>query len=81
MPLPAAFALRKKPGRSEYLRATTGHDERLGLCAHRIARQSSGILTSMIAAQGLIELGETVERVEPGDPVTFLGFAELGIPI
>jgi molybdopterin molybdotransferase len=81
VPLAAMFAMRKKPGRSEYLRATAGRHDRLGPCAHRITREGSGILTSMVAAQGLVELDETVERVEPGDPVTFLSFAELGIPI
>ncbi len=81
VPLAAKFAVRKKPGRSEYLRATAGHDDRLGPCAYRITREGSGILTSMVAAHGLIELDESVERVEAGDPVSFLSFAELGIPI
>lgn len=79
-PLPAAFGMRKKAGRSEYLRAKVGRDPQRRPLAQRIEREGSGILTSMVEAQGLVELDEAVELVEPGDPVTFLAFAELGIP-
>jgi len=34
----------------------------------------------MVEAAGLVELDEQVEQVEPGQPVPFLSFAELGIP-
>jgi molybdopterin molybdotransferase len=79
MPVPAAFAADKRAGRSEYLR---GHlaDGGGGLAAHRIAREGSGILTSMVEADGLIELGPDVTTVRPGEPVPFMSFAELGIP-
>ncbi|MEK0083872.1 gephyrin-like molybdotransferase Glp [Benzoatithermus flavus] len=76
--VPAAFAFRKKPGRSEYLRATLVATE-AGLAARHVPREGSGILTSMVEAHGLVELGPEVERVEPGEPVSFLSFAELGI--
>ena len=46
----------------------------------RIEREGSGILTSMVEAQGLVELDDAVERVDPGDTVRFLSFPELGIP-
>lgn len=78
--VPAGFALRKKPGRSEYLRATLRDDAERGLVAHRIEREGSGILTSMVEAQGLVELPPEVERVAEGQPVRFLSFPELGIP-
>lgn len=80
LPVPAAFALEKKPGRSEYLRATLVRDDTGRLAGRRILREGSGILTSMVEAEGLIEIGDAVERVAPGDPVPFLSFAELGIP-
>jgi molybdopterin molybdotransferase len=79
-PVAAAFALKKRPGRSEYLRATLTPDEAGLPRARRIEREGSGILTSMVEAEGLIELDDTVERVVPGDTVRFLSFAELGIP-
>ena len=78
--LPAAFGLTKQPGRSEYLRGRLARNAEGRCQAHRIAREGSGILTSMVEAAGLIELDEAVERVEPGQPVPFLSFAELGIP-
>lgn len=78
LPVPAGFAMRKKPGRSEYLRATLA-DGPGGIVANRIPREGSGILTSMVEAHGLVELGPEVERVEPGEPVPFLAFPELGI--
>lgn len=80
-PVPAAFAARKQRGRTEYLRATLRRDGPDGrLAAVRIEREGSGILTSIVDADGLVELGPEVERVEPGEPVPFLSFAELGVP-
>ena len=80
IPVPAAFALSKRPGRSEYLRGRLGRDADGGLVAERIMREGSHILTSMVEAGGLIELDDAVADVRPGDPVPFLSFAELGIP-
>jgi molybdopterin molybdotransferase len=77
-PVRSGFALRKKPGRSEYLRATLTAADGV-VTAQRILREGSGILTSMVEAHGLLELGPDIERVEPGDRLPFLGFAELGI--
>lgn len=79
-PVPAAFAMDKQRGRSEYLRATLATGPAGGLEARRIEREGSGILTSMVEAHGLVELGPEVERVAPGERVPFLSFAELGIP-
>ena len=39
-----------------------------GLIAHRIGREGSGILTSMVEAQGLVEIGAEIEGVAPGEP-------------
>jgi molybdopterin molybdotransferase len=75
----ADFAMTKKPGRREYLRATLtgGHDA--PLTVRRIEREGSGILTSLTEADGLVELAEDVAVVERGDPVPFVPFAELGL--
>jgi molybdopterin molybdotransferase len=81
IPVPAAFAASKRPGRSEYLRARVcAGPSGGGVQAQRIAREGSGILTSMVEAEGLVELDAAVETVRPGDPVPFFSFAELGIP-
>ncbi len=77
--LPAAFALRKKVGRSEFLRARRIRDAAEAQPrVERIAREGSGILTSMTEADGLVWLPEELAQVAPGDPVRFLSFAELG---
>lgn len=80
LPLPAAFAMAKRTGRSEYPRGRLRRDPN-GPRAERIEREGSNILTSMVAAQGLIELDEALESVQEGDLVPWLGFAELGIPV
>jgi molybdopterin molybdotransferase len=80
LPVPAAFALTKHTGRSEYLRGRLARGADGRLVAERIAREGSGILTSMVDASGLIELDDDVREVRPGDPVPFLSFAELGVP-
>jgi molybdopterin molybdotransferase len=77
--VPADFAMAKKPGRREYLRARLvggrGHE----LAVSRIEREGSGILTSLTEADGLVELAEDVTRVGRGDPVTFVPFSEFGV--
>ena len=79
IPVPAGFSLTRRAGRSEYPRGRLRHGA-LGPRVERIARQGSGMLTSMVAAQGLIELDDTRETVQEGELVPWLGFAELGIP-
>jgi molybdopterin molybdotransferase len=77
----ADFVIKKKPGRREYLRARLkgGADGRLW--AERIAREGSGILTSLTEADGLVELAEPTTSVAVGELVEFVPFSELGIPV
>ena len=81
VPVRAAFALTKAAGRSEYLRGTLTRDEHGLPLARRIERDGSGMLTSLVEAQGLVEIDATVTRVAPGDLLPFLSFAELGVPV
>lgn len=71
--VPAAFDLKKKPGRTEYPRARLAKGT-----AELIRRQGSGILTSLTDADGLLEIAPETTRIAPGDPVRFFTFAELG---
>jgi molybdopterin molybdotransferase len=77
--VPADFAMAKKPGRREYLRARLVGRPAGGLAASRIEREGSGILTSLTEADGLVELAEDVTRVGRGDPVAFVPFSEFGV--
>ena len=75
--LPAAFSMKKKAGRTEFVRATLKQDEQ-GLKADRYPKQGSGILSSLVAAEGLIELAEDFTKVEEGDLVTFYPIDQFG---
>jgi len=75
--LPAAFALRKKRDRREFLRGWIETDATGKQAVQRFEREGSHILTSMTAATGLVEIGEAVTAVAPGDLVDFLPFSDL----
>lgn len=75
--LPAAFSMKKKAGRTEFVRATFKQDEQ-GLKADRYPKQGSGILSSLVAADGLIELSEELTQVNEGDLVTFYPIDQFG---
>jgi len=75
--IPAAFEMNKKAGRREWLRANLQTDENGEACVHKHPSQGSGILTSMVASDGLVELPEDLERVNKGDLVDFLPFVEM----
>jgi len=75
--VPAGFALTKKPGRREWLRAHLEQDGTAGPKAVKYPNDGSGILTSMVTADGLVELPEAAEQVAEGDLVDFLPFSEV----
>jgi len=74
--VPAGFDLKKKPGRREWLRArlVDGTD---GPVAERFARQGSGIISSLVGSDGLVEIAEEVTQVNQGDVIDFLPFDEV----
>lgn len=78
-PVPADFAMKKKPGRREYLRARLVPDGNGRLRASRIEREGSGILSSLTEADGLIELEEERTHVAPDELVDFVPFSEFGM--
>ncbi len=75
--VPAGFDFSKKPGRREWIRASLETGEDGQLMAMKFPVEGSGILTSMVASDGLIELGEEVESVAKGDGVDVLPFSEV----
>lgn len=72
-PVIADFTYAKKAGRREWLR---GHlVEREGrLLARPFPRQGSGIISSLVESDGLIELADEVTAVAPGAILPFLPF-------
>ncbi|MEM1272638.1 MAG: molybdopterin-binding protein [Pseudomonadota bacterium] len=73
--LPAAFAKRKKAGRSEYPRARQTADGR----AEVFTSEGSGRISGLSWANGLLELGPEAREIRQGDLVTFLPFAGFGL--
>lgn len=73
--LPAAFTKSKKAGRQEFLRARltgTGQVEIFG-------SEGSGRVTGLSWAKGLVALPDDAMSIEPGTPVTYIPFSEMGL--
>jgi molybdopterin molybdotransferase len=77
--LPALFAFPdRKVGRREFWRGML-RETSAGLAVDKFARDGSGLISGLRAADGLIDIPEDVSEVKPGDPVSFIPFAEFGI--
>jgi molybdopterin molybdotransferase len=76
-PVRAAFSYRKKEGRREYVRASLHGVEDGSYEAVKFPREGAGLLSSLVETDGLVELGEKVTRVEPGETVRFLSYSDL----
>ncbi|WP_438275980.1 molybdopterin molybdotransferase MoeA [Nitrobacter sp.] len=77
MPVRAAFTYKKKSGRREYVRASLRRADDGAIEAIKFPREGAGLLSSLVDTDGLVELGETMTRVEPGQRVRFLPYASL----
>jgi len=77
--LPALFAFpNRKVGRREFWRGML-RDTPGGLAVDKFARDGSGLISGLRAADGLIDIPEDVSEVRPGDPIAFIPFSEFGI--
>jgi len=72
--MPANFVKNKKPGRSEMLRARVrdGQVEVFG-------SEGSGRVTGLAWSEGMVELDESAQLIEPGTPVRFVPYASFGL--
>jgi molybdopterin molybdotransferase len=77
VPVRAAFAYKKKIARREYVRVTLRKGADGALEAAKFPREGAGLLSSLVETDGLVELGEEVTQVEPGQTVGFLSYASL----
>ncbi|PIE07422.1 MAG: bifunctional molybdopterin-guanine dinucleotide biosynthesis protein MobB/molybdopterin molybdotransferase MoeA [Rhodobacterales bacterium] len=73
--VPAGFSLAKRAGRREFLRARLGKDGR----AELFRSASSGMISSLVWGEGLVELPEDACEIAPGDRVRFLPFSGFGL--
>jgi molybdopterin molybdotransferase len=76
--VPAGFSMKKKPDRREFLRGMIVEDEAGRQRLEKYPRDGSGLISSLRAADGLIEIDEEVTSVSPGDPVRFIPFDSFG---
>ena len=72
----AGFAMAKKAGRREFVRCRLQSTGDGPATAIRSGAQGSGVLSSVVAADGLVELPEEMTYLEAGAEVDFLSFAE-----
>ncbi len=73
----AGFDHVKKPARREYVRVRLATGEDGNLVAHKFPRDGAGILTSLVEADGLVELSEDTTQLTVGTMVDFLPFTEV----
>jgi len=67
-------AIRKKPGRTEYQRGVVRSMPDGSLQVSVTGNQGSGVLSSMVQANGLIVLGHNRSNIAPGDTVDVMMF-------
>ncbi len=77
MPVRAGFSYKKKIGRREYVRVNLRQAADGALEVTKFPREGAGLLSSLVDTDGLVELGEAITQVEPGQTVGFLGYANL----
>jgi molybdopterin molybdotransferase len=73
-PVTAGFAYRKKEGRREYVRVRLEVAPDGRLTAKKHPREGAGVITSLTETDGLVELPESVARLEPGEVLRFLPY-------
>ncbi|WP_228263324.1 molybdopterin-binding protein [Marinobacter panjinensis] len=72
--LPANFSKNKKPGRSEMLRARVRNGQ-----VEVFGSEGSGRVTGLAWSEGMVELDESAQLIEPGTPVRFIPYASFGL--
>lgn len=78
--LPAAFAVpARKTGRREFLRGSVVSDASGHTAVQRFPRDGSGLISSLQASDGLIEIAEDVTTIAEGSLVRFIPYSEFGI--
>lgn len=77
--VPSGFSIaKKKPDRREFLRSWRVVDAESGtISVQKFARDGSGLISGLQAAEGLTVLEETVTSVDLGAPVRFIPFSDM----
>jgi molybdopterin molybdotransferase len=79
LPMPAGFEIKsRKLGRREFFRGWLAREGET-MVAMKYERDGSGLISSLRAASGLIEIPEDAERIRKGDAVSFVPFSAFAI--
>lgn len=76
-PVRAGFAYKKKAGRREYVRVRIDPVAGSLPIARRAGSEGAGVLSSLVAADGLIELADDTLGLSEGDTAAYLPFSEV----
>jgi len=76
-PVRAGFEHRKKRNRREWVRCRLDRDDDGTPLAVKSGRQGAGVLSSVVKADGLVELPEEMTYLKAGTTVQFLPFSEV----
>lgn len=77
LPVESGFSYKKKAGRREFVRVRLVAGPNGTLQAQKHPQDGAGVITSLTASEGLVELPEALTAVSIGDEVGFLPFALL----
>src|SRR5262249_46992029 len=73
----AAFSYKKKIARREYVRVSLHRGDDGVLEARKFPREGAGLVSSLADTDGLVDLGEEITQISPGQMVGFLSYAHL----
>lgn len=74
IPVRTNFEIKKRVGRREWLRVWITRDKNNQLLAEKYPSEGSGILSSIVVTDGLLELPDELSYVNKGDVMDFLPF-------
>lgn len=77
IPVPAGFAFSRKPGRREFLRVRLQRTEAGETVAVGYPQQGSNIISSLIEADGLLDVPSEDSGVKPGQLYDFIPFSSM----
>lgn len=77
IPLPSGFDYRKKADRREYLRVSLAAGAGARMMAQRFPKDGAALISSLIAADALAELGEDITEIKAGETIHVLPLAGL----
>ena len=75
IPVPSGFDYRKKADRREYLRVSLAAGAGARMMAHRFPKDGAALISSLIAADALAELGEDITEIKAGETISVLPLA------